>query len=189
MKTKWVEKEFKYDGTQLRSLFAYLHYGLLGDSIVAWKGACSISFEHMVDGEDLLQNSIIESDHMIHFIVEKFDISLFAAAALQRVMGSLCVALLKEMSPDNSFVQQLIRKGDDIYADDKKLNISIATQSPTSSLIHFGVNVKNEGTPVPTLCLEECGVDPIQFANKLMDNFASEVESLQKATQKVRWVK
>ncbi|MEK6556365.1 MAG: DUF366 family protein, partial [Bdellovibrionota bacterium] len=44
MKQKWIEKEFKYDGTQLASLFNYLNYGIVGDSIVSWIGPCDISF-------------------------------------------------------------------------------------------------------------------------------------------------
>ena len=68
-------------------------------------------------------------------------------------------------------------------------NSENATQSPTASLIHFGVNIKNEGTPVPTLCLEDCGVEFKLFAQKLMFKFSHEVLSLEKATQKVRWVK
>ena len=70
MKSLFIKENFKYDGSQLRSLFAYLNYGLLGDSIVSWIGPCNVDFDHMVDGEDLLQKSEIRSDNMVHFIIE-----------------------------------------------------------------------------------------------------------------------
>ena len=69
MKSMFIDKEFKYDGTQLRSLYAYLDFELMGDSVVSWIGACDISNEHMVDGEDLLLNAAICGDKMLHFII------------------------------------------------------------------------------------------------------------------------
>ena len=87
MKTHWCEDEFAYDGTQLRSLFAYLEYGHLGDSIVSWAGPCEISFDHMVDGEDLRDQSPIRGSKMLHFIVECFDTQLFGGVALFFYLG------------------------------------------------------------------------------------------------------
>src|SRR5665213_200594 len=174
----------KYDGAQLVSLNSYLKHGLLGDSIVAWVGACDVSFEHMVDGEDIIEKESIAGDKMIHFIVEKFDISLYAAVALQRLLASIVKDQLLTMSKE-----KLFREGDDIYLGDRKLSISIATQSPVSSLIHFAVNVTNKGTPVKTLSLEDLGVEAKPFAIEIMNRFCKETEGIHQATMKVKWVK
>ncbi len=185
MQWEWLEQEITYDGSQLHSLYAYLNHKILGDSIVSWAGPCRVDFEHMVDGEDLLSESAIEGSRMLHFIVEKFEVSLFSAVALQRLMASICQDLIYELSQTH-----LLRSGDDLYLDGKKLSISIATQSPVSSLVHFAVNLSNEGTPVPTLCLGDLGIDSeADFASTLMERFASEVDSITQATQKVKWVK
>ncbi len=189
MKSIFIDKEFKYDGTQLRSLFAYLDYELMGDSVTAWVGACDIPNEHMVDGEDLLLNAAICGDKMLHFIVEKFDISLFAGVSLQRLFASLAVDQLVDLMADKELAINLYREGDDIYLEDRKLSISIATQSPTSTLVHFAVNVINDGTPVSTLSLEDLDVNPKIFAESLMAAFCKEVETITQATQKVKWVR
>lgn len=189
MKTYWVPSEFRYDGTQLRSLYAYLEHGVLGDSIVSWIGPCDVAFDHMVDGEDLLARAEIRGSRMVHFITEKFDCSLFAAVALQRLMASICMAVVRELSPQAEISNQLVRKGDDLFFNDQKLNISIATLSPTSALIHFAVNVSNAGTPVRTLCLEDLEIEPKEFAIELMQRVAAEVNEIIQATQKVRWVR
>jgi hypothetical protein len=181
VKAKFLETGELYDGSQLVSLRSYLKHELLGDSIVAWIGACDVSLEHMVDGEDLLENASIRGDKMVHFIVEKFDSTLLAAVALQRLLASIVKDVLGE--------SRMIRDGDDLFLDGKKLSISIATQSPVSSLIHFAVNVTNAGTPVPTLSLEDLKVEPREFANEVMKRFVDEVASIREATQKVRWVK
>ena len=186
MKTKWIENEFKYDGTQLKSLFAYLGYSVLGDSIVSWQGACDIPFENMVDGEDLLAKSEIRSAKMLHFIIEKFDTSLFAGVLMQRMLAALCLELMRENQPQKA--AEFRREGDDIFWNDRKLSISIATLSPVSGLIHFAVNISNENTPVKTCALSDFSISARDFAEALMKKFSAEIESTQIATQKVHWV-
>lgn len=183
MKSRWIEQSMIYDGTQLRSLFAYLKLGLLGDSIVSWSGPCQVDFQHMVDGEDLLAQSKICGDHMLHFIIEKFDSTLFTGVALQRLLASICCDLLRQKGIET------IRDGDDLFWNLKKLSISIASQSPISTLIHFAMNVTNDGTPVSTISLSDFQIDPKSFANEIMDLFCKEIHSIQDATQKVKWVK
>lgn len=189
MKQKFIEAHEHYDGSQLVSLRNYLHHGLLGDSVVAWTGACDVTFEHMVDGEDLLEKARICGAEMLHFIIEKFDVSLFAAVTLQRLFAGIVKDQIQTIATNRALASTMFRIGDDLYCDKRKLSISIATQSPVSSLIHFAVNVSNNGTPVPTLSLLDLGVDAKALAVSVMQTLAKEVGSSIEATQKVRWVK
>lgn len=190
MKSKFIESNELYDGAQLVSLRSYLKFGILGDSVVSWIGPCDVSLDHMVDGEDLLAGAAIRGSSMVHFIIEKFDSSLLAAVGLQRLLASIVRDELASSAGNRALAAELFRSGDDIYsADRRKLSISIATQSPVSSLIHFAVNVSNKGTPVPTLSLEDLKVDPRKFAESVMEKFCAEVKTIVEATQKVRWVK
>lgn len=188
MKTQFIENEMTYDGSQLKSLFAYMNYGLLGDSVVSWIGPCNIPFDHMVDGEDLREQSPIQGDLMLHFIVEKFESSLLAAVSLQRLFASIVIDCLRDFSPRAVMAEELFREGDDIFWRDKKLSISIATISPNSSMIHFALNVTNEGTPVKTLSLQDLEVNPKEFAHLVMENFQKEMSGILDATRKVFWV-
>lgn len=210
MLTKFIDKEFAYDGTQLRSLFAYLDHGLLGDSIVAWVGPCNIDFTHMVDGEDLLAKAEIRGSRMVHFIVEKFQATLPEMVALQRLLAAIVkdvvVAKISSQSTDAgagpaaagavaSGVPRfpVRRDGDDVYvtlpSGEGKLSISIATVSPSSGLVHFAVNVSNEGTPVKTASLEDLRFAAREFADLVLAAFAHECASIKDATMKVKWVK
>jgi uncharacterized protein len=189
MKTHWINEKFLYDGSQLHSLFAYERLGTHGDSIVSWVGPCKVTLEHMVDGEDRRAGEQICGDLMLHFIVEKFDCSLLAAVALQRLLSAQGLDVLCNLSKDKNLKHELRREGDDLWRNDKKLSISIATVSPVSALIHFAVNVVNDGTPVPTLCLKDLAIEPQLFAQALMKSFSEEIEQIIFATQKVRWVK
>lgn len=186
MTTKWIAKMQGqvYDGEQLRSLYAYLTHGILGDSCVAWQGACSVDFAHMVDGEDLLAEATIAGSDMVHFIVEIFDQNLMSGVLLQRVFAGLVKDVLLEMSPVKNL--KITRTGDDLYWKGGKLSISIATQSPVSVMVHFAINVSNEGTPVQTSCLKDLKVDPKKFAEKCMQALKAEYSDSLMATRKVR---
>lgn len=189
MKYKFLTTEESYDGAQLASLRNYLKHQLLGDSCVAWVGPCDVSLEHMIDGEDLLASAEIRGARMLHFVIELFDSTLLAAVALQRLFASIVRDELQRMARETKLAASLVRDGDDLFAGDRKLSISIATQSPVSSLIHFAVNVTNAGTPVKTLALEDLGVEAQALATQVMERFSREFLSIRQATQKVRWAK
>lgn len=183
MKSKWIESSETYDGTQLHSLFAYLKHGLMGDSVVSWAGPCDVSFEHMVDGEDLLARSAIRGSRMLHFIFEIFDRDLAGGVLLQRLFA----AIVKDAIEETAKIS-LIRQGDDLYWDSRKLSISIATRSPNSVMVHFAMNIDNAGTPVPTCALSEWGLQPQSLALELMSRVSAEYDSILQATYKVKSV-
>jgi len=189
MKVKFLDSEEAYTGAQLVSLQNYLRHHLLGDSVVSWIGPCHVDLDHMVDGEDWIAGAQICGDRMLHFIVEMFDSTLFAAVAVQRLLTSIMKDEIVARSPERELSARMVRVGDDLFVEDRKLSISIATQSPVSSLIHFAVNVTNAGTPVPTLSLTDLRLDPKAVALAVMATFATEMTGVREATHKVRWVK
>ena len=197
MKCLWLDEKNKYDGSQLQPLNNYLKHGVLGDSVVSWAGACELKPQYIIDGEDLKSGAKISGDLMLHFILELFQYPLSGAVALQRLMGELLMDQVRGssrkgpviyQSENRNFMDsQLRRMGDDIYQDRKKLNISVATCSRLSSLIHFGVNITNEGTPVPTCCLTDFGItDEKKFALDFMETLREEFIGMEKARMKVR---
>jgi hypothetical protein len=183
MKTFFVEKKFLYDGEQLKPLTNYLVHRQLGNSIVSWVGPCAVTNEHMMDGEDLLAGAKIAADEMVHFVLEIFDFPLKAGILLQRIMAEMTIDVIEDLSGKK---MDFVRSGDDIYLNKKKLNISIATVSANSTLLHFAVNVKPTGAPVSICCLQELGVEAFPFAIKLMEKVAAEFKDVVDASQKVR---
>lgn len=182
MKAKYIKKTFAYTGEQLRPHFAYENHGLLGNSIVAWVGPCDIPFAHMVDLEDVLAKSPIRGGLMLHFIVEVFNQSLFSAVALQRLMASM----VKDEIEGRAKNIKLKRDGDDVFWDDKKITISIASISPVSAQIHFAVNINNKNTPVKTAALDDFKINVNDFAKTILQKFSGEFDSIEIATQKVK---
>lgn len=120
---------------------------------------------------------------MIHFILEIFETELWGAVSFQRLIAAIMAQSVRDLTGNQVL---LSRQGDDLYWKDKKFSISIASRSAVSSMIHFAVNVSNQGTPVPTCSLEDFGLKPEIFARTLLPQIALEVSSILEATQKVR---
>jgi len=145
LKTHFTDEVIAYTGRELCSHWIYRNFGMLGDSVVAFVGPCDVSQAGMVDLEDVLNNDFIYSKKMLNFIVEIFGIDLQQGVVLQRLFTSIIQDKINLVLPNNP----IRRRGDDLfYQDTAKLSVSICTKSPTSILIHTGLNIDSEGTPV-----------------------------------------
>ena len=183
LKTLFVKEKIKYTGKELRSHFAYDRFDLPGDSLLAFCGECEVTVSDLVDIADVKDNAPIYSENMLHFIAEFFYGDLEMAILKQRLL----MAIIKDEISSLSGAY-LIRQGDDIYEEKAKLSVSIATSSPVSFMIHAGVNISSENTPVETKGLYDYGIDESEFAETILDSFAREMAGVKSARCKVRGV-
>lgn len=184
MRSYWLNKPQTYDGTQLRSRWVQEMTNMEGDAIVAFQGGTNVPIENMVDLEDVARGAPIFSEEMLHFIVEIFDKDLEKMVLRQRLL----VAIIKEELKKYPLSQNIRREGDDLYDRGAKLSVSIATHSPSSCLIHTGLNISNKNTPVLTKGLKDYDIDPKNLAQTVMKNFCLELEGIRHAKTKVRSV-
>ena len=180
MKTRFVEERIDYDGTQIRSLWAYRSLGLQGDSLVAFTGGCEVALEHMVDLEDVRARARIASPLMLHFIGEHFDLDLEKTVLRQRLLS----VLVKDALP-----AEVRREGDDLFWGPGKLSVSIATLTPVSGKFHFGINVERAtDVGVETRALRDLGVDARALAGTVLDRYLAEMAGILDARTRVRGV-
>lgn len=184
MKTKFIDEEIKYVGSQLAPHWIYKNYKMQGDSIVAFIGECNVKLTEMVDIEDVINNEPIYSKLMLSFISEQFGIGLIEGVLRQRLL--MCV-IKEALESRGVFV---VRQGDDLMINDKKLSVSIATKSINSVLIHTGLNILSVGAPVKAAGLtSELGITDIkEFALEVMSKYSDELEDIVLASAKVRGV-
>ncbi len=184
MKTLFLDKKIDYNGSQLRSSWIRKTSGIKNDAMVAFIGGCNVLPEFMVDLEDKAAGCEIFSEEMLHFIIEHAEIDLEKMILRQRLLASIVIQAINKERPDIS----LIRSGNDIYDRDSKLNVSIATTSPVSGLIHFGINVSSENTPVKTKSLNDYQLNPKTFALNVMKEYKQELDGVEHARGKVKKV-
>lgn len=184
MKTLFIDDEIKYIGSQLAPHWIYKNFKIQGDAIVAFCGECEVKLTEMVDIEDVINNEPIYSKYMLSFITEQFNVNLVEGVLRQRLL----VTCIKEALEKRAFKAR--RNGDDIFVNDKKLSVSIATKSLTSILIHTGVNILSDGAPIPVSGLEsDLGIKDVkEFAVEVMKNYSEELDDIVLASTKVRGV-
>ena len=184
MHTKLIDTEIKYIGLQLAPHWIYKNFKLQGDAIVAFIGECEVALTEMVDIEDVINNEPIYSKSMLSFITEQFNVNLVEGVLRQRLL----ICIIKELLEERGIF--VVRNGDDLMIDGKKLSVSIATKSTTSILIHTGLNILSEGAPVKASGLtSELGiVDIKEFALEVMKRYSEELEDINLASTKVRGV-
>ena len=184
MHTKLIEKEIKYIGSQLAPHWIYKNLKLQGDAIVAFIGECEVALTEMVDIEDVINNEPIYSKSMLSFITEQFNVNLVEGVFRQRLL----ICIIKELLEERGVF--VVRNGDDLMIDGRKLSVSIATKSTTSILIHTGLNTVSEGVPVKASGLtSELGIEDIrEFALEVMKRYSEEIEDIKLASTKVRGV-
>lgn len=184
MQTKFIDQKIDYDGSQLAPHWIYKTFGLLGDAVVSFQGRCDVRLDKMVDQVDVKENQPIFSEEMLHFVGEFFDTDLTKTILLERLL----VSLAQQEIVFRSKKQTIVRGGNDLYDGDAKLSVAIATASPVSTLIHFGINISSKGTPVKTKGLNDYGIEPIPFAQALLESFRNELATLMEARSKVKAV-
>ena len=184
MKTKFVNEEIKYIGSQLVPHWIYKNFKIQGDAIVAFIGECVVTLTEMVDIEDVINNEPIYSKSMLSFITEQFGIGLVEGVLRQRLL----ITIIKELLVKRGIF--VVRNGDDLIIDGRKLSVSIATKSMTSVLIHTGLNILSEGAPVVASGIKsELGISDIEdFAKEVMERYSEELDDIVLATTKVRGV-
>jgi uncharacterized protein len=182
--TRFLAERWLYDGSQLRAHWILRHTGIAGDALVAWRGPCRVSAAEMADLEDLLRGPGIAGADMLHFLEERFDDGDLPRAILrQRLLAACALEVVRELGTSGA---SLSRTGDDLYVGAGKLSISVATRTPCSTMIHFAMNVTNEGTPVATASLADLGIEPRAFADALLVRMSAEDASQLLARAKVR---
>ena len=181
MKSIILSEKFDYDGSQISSLWAYNSFGVQEDSIVVFRGSCDVKIEHMIDLEDRRANESIWSEDMVSFIIEHFDSTdLKLIYARQR----LFTAIVREYLAERGIATA--REGDDLFLEGKKLTVSIASTSPVSQKIHFGINVTHDvyGN------LEEAGIKKAEDIARIMQEigecYVREFEDIEKDLRKSR---
>lgn len=175
-----VESSIKYDGKQLSPHWIYRHCDLIGDSVVVFQGEADVTLDHMVDLIDVKREAAIYSPLMLHFLGEWFIDSLDMGILLQHLFVANVYEVLWE-----SGVKNLERRGNDIYFDQRKLSVCIATRSPVSVLMHMGININTEGTPIPTSGLKEMKIEPWAFATSILERFSRDISIWKNSRVKV----
>lgn len=184
MNKLFSKETIKYTGKELSPHWIMTNFKLVGDSIVAFVGEVDVPIENMVDVEDYINNEPIYAKSMLNFIIEHFNYSIREIAMAQ----ILLIQSIKEVFLEEYNIT-LTRKGDDLFWNERKLSVSIATKSIISGLIHTALNIDCSGAPIKASDLNEIGIKNIEvLAEQIMKKYSENIEKINYALTKVRGV-
>ena len=184
MNELFCEDKIKYTGKELAPHWILKRFKIFGDSIVSFIGEVEVPIGNMVDVEDRINNEPIYAKSMLNFIIEHFDYSIKEIAMAQ----ILLIQSMREVFFEEYNIN-LNRDGDDLFWDNRKLSVSIATKSLVSGLIHTALNIDCTGAPVKASDLNELGIKDIKkLAQQIMKKYADNIKNINFAVTKVRGV-
>ncbi|WP_305515026.1 MULTISPECIES: DUF366 family protein [unclassified Methanobrevibacter] len=189
---KHIDEIFEYDGSQIDPSWAFQEFGIYGSSIITWIGPVNIAPDNLKDFADV--GLEIKSNYMVNFICEFFDqqpTNMRVAYLRQRLLVLIFREILTEYGVPTK------REGDDIFVDNRKLSISIASVSLSSAKIHFALNLEDKGTPddVDTIGLYDIKVNGKQIFTKenvkelidtTVNRFIDELETIENDISKTK---
>ncbi len=189
---KHVDEIFEYDGSQINPSWAFQEFGIYGSSIVTWIGPVNITSDNLKDFADV--GLEIKSNYMVNFICEFFDqqpTNMRVAYLRQRLL----VMIFREILTEYGILTK--REGDDIFVENRKLSISIASVSLSSAKIHFALNLEDKGTPddVETIGLFDIKVNGehvfnngnlLNLINETVSRFIDELETIENDISKTK---
>ncbi|MEO0096600.1 MAG: DUF366 family protein [candidate division WOR-3 bacterium] len=183
MKTRFIKEELTFTGEQLRSLFAYDTYNILGDSLIAFIGACDISLKEAVDLESQKVRRYSYVPKMLHFLAEHFEMDVEKAI----LRSYLLLDIVKDILNEKLGTLQIKRVGNELYDGESRVAISMAASSPISSLVYVGINVVPP-TETPAKGLEDYQIDIMEFGNLVLERYAKDSERINQMRYRTRWV-
>ena len=189
---KHVDEIFEYDGSQINPSWAFQEFGIYGSSIITWIGPVNITPDNLKDFADV--GLEIKSNYMVNFICEIFDqqpTNMRVAYLRQRLLVMIFREILTEYGISTK------REGDDIFVENRKLSISIASVSLSSAKIHFALNLEDKGTPddVETIGLFDIKVNGervfnndnlLNLINETVSRFIDELETIENDISKTK---
>lgn len=183
IKTLYINKPINYSGRELEPHWIYRNFDILGDAVIAFCGETNVPQSFMLDQTDIIDKAYIYSPLMLNFIIEHFDNDLNLALYRQRLF---LIGIKDELQQLGITV---VRRVEALYANNRKLTVSVASSSNVSTLVHTGINIETAGAPVKAAGLAELGVNDIQsFAENVMLRYQVELEQIYDARCRVRGI-
>lgn len=169
LKKYLVPGQLEFDGHQLQAHWAPESFGLEGENIVAFVGSFDPSPEIAAFPPAC---EIFRKRRMLHLVVEHFH----ADPEKLRLQQRLLVYVLKDKLNHRLKGDLVQRWGQNLFYASAQITASISLLTASSAVIYTGVNIQRGGSKSKLWGLEEGGVDPLELAQVVMDQYVFEVE-------------
>jgi hypothetical protein len=169
LKSYFISEQLEFDGHQLEGHWAQESFGLQGESIVAFLGSFNPKPQTVVFPRSC---ELFRKRSMLHLVVEHFHADLEKLSLQQRLLAYV----LKEKLNHRLKGDLVQRWGPNLFYESAQITAAASRLIASSAVIYMGVNIEG-GEPKSKLWgLDEAGIDPLELAQVVMDQYVFEVE-------------
>jgi hypothetical protein len=162
-------EQMEFSGHQLQGHWAQENFSLEGESIVAFLGPFNPRSQMVVFPQSC---ELFRKRKMLHLVVEHLHTDLEKLSLQQRLL----VYVLKEKLNHRLKGDLIQRWGSNLFYGSAQITAAASELTASSAVIYLGVNIEG-GEPKSKLWgLEEGGIDPLELAQVVMDQYVFEVE-------------
>lgn len=169
LKRYLVSGQLEFNGHQLGGNWARESFDLEGESIVAFIGSFNPSPQTVAFPSSC---ELFQKRRMLHLVVEHQHADLEKLSLQQRLLAYV----LKEKMNHRLKGDLIQRWGPNLFHESAQITAAISMLTASTAVIYMGVNIER-GEPQSKLWgLEEGGIDPLELAQVVMDQYVFEVE-------------
>ena len=163
--------------------WALLKFDLWGNSMVIFRGPMKIEPKDMIDLKELKRGTIFPDGDLLHFIIEHFGDDMEKGVLRQNIL----VNIAEEKLTHRLGGRRILRWGDDLFDEDKRLTLTAVTQTPVSVKIHLGICIDPDAD-ASFAGMTDYDLDPDELGEVIGNQYRADMKRLAEKCWRMRTV-
>ena len=165
----------------MKSHWALLKFDLWGNSMVIFKGPIKIEPKEMIDLKELKRGTAFPDGDLLHFVIEHFGDDIEKGVLRQNIL----VNIAEEKISHRLSGRRILRWGDDLYDEDRRITLTAVATTPVSIKIHLGICITSD-TEAGFVGLSEYGLEPEELAEVVGNQYRADMKRLAEKCWRMR---
>ncbi|RKZ33730.1 hypothetical protein DRQ33_03645 [bacterium] len=166
----------------MRPHWALKEFDLWGDSMVIFRGPMNVTPQECIDLKEYKRGTVFPKGDLLHFVIEHFNDNLETGILRQNILVSIAEEKLVHRIGS---AQKVLRWGDDLYDEDKRLTLTAVAPTLVSVKIHFGICI--DSFPESGFAgIDEYSLDPIELGEVIGNQYRADIRRLREKCWRMR---
>lgn len=165
----------------MKSHWALMNFDLWGNSLVVFRGRMQIEAREMIDLKELKRGTVFPDGDIVHFIIEHFGDDLEKGVLRQNILVNIAEEKLSHRMQN----RRILRWGDDLYDEDRRITLTAVTQTPVSIKIHLGICIDSD-MESGFIGINEYGLDADELAEVIGNQYRADMKLLAEKCWRMR---
>ena len=165
----------------MKSHWALINFDLWGNSMVIFKGPMEIEPKDMIDLKEVKRDTVLPDGDLLHFVIEHFGDDMEKGVLRQNILVNIAEEKLEHRLSD----RKILRWGDDLYDEDRRITLTAVAQTPVSIKIHFGICIDSD-TNAGFVGIDEYHLDIDELAEVIGNQYRADMKRLAEKCWRMR---